>query len=190
MAEYIVLIICILILAATGGLKGPCSACGIKLFGVCYILLCTLALSVFQLRIGVEVSINLGAAVLAVLPCTMIKKGSGGSGEIGAVMLISAIIALLKLSGGLHGTSNGLLCGLMAGASAMILWESPASAACAAGSIPIITSVMDCFFAILLTGYASVEIGHDTIAAQLIALSICVGVIWIYGLASQKASAK
>jgi len=190
MPEYIAIIICILILAATGGLKGPCEAAGIKQFGVCYTLLCALALSVFQLRIGVEVSINLGAAALVFLPGALMKKDGGSCAGIGAVMLISAVIALLKLSGGLYGADNGLLCGLMAGASTMILWKTPASAACAAGGIPVITAVMDCMFGILFTGYARVEIGHDTIAAQLIGMCICIGIIWIQSLASQRASAE
>lgn len=187
MPEYIAIIICIYILAAVGAMKGPCKAMGISLFEVCYVLICTLALSIFQLRIGVEISINLGAAVLICLPGLMMRKDSGKVSGVGAVMLISTVIALLKQSGALYGADNGLLCGLMAGTSAFILWDSPSCAACSAGSIPIITSVLGSFLSLVVSGYASVEIGHDIIVAQLIALSICAVIIWIHSLIPERA---
>ena len=79
-----------------------------------------------------------------------------------------------------------MLLGLMAGMSAMLLWNAPACAACAAGGIPILAAVADSFISLIFTGYATIEIGHDTIAAQLIALSISVGIIWIHDLAGNR----
>ncbi len=187
MPEYIAIIICVYILALTGALKRPFGAMGISLFEVCYTLLCVLALSIFTLRIGVEVSINLGAAVLVFLPGLMAGKGNGGSAGAGAVALISMVIALLKYSGGLYGAASGLLCGLMAGTSAFIYADSPCSAACAAGGIPVITAAVESVLYLVFSGYSTVEIGCEIIAAQLIALSICTIIIWIYSLLPERA---
>lgn len=186
MPEYIVIIICLYILAAVGMLKGPCEAAGMSLFKGCYALLAAAALSIFQLHIGVEISINLGAAILMVLPAALMAKEGSSSAGAGAVVLISLIAALLKRSGALYGADNGLLLGLMAGMSAMLLWNAPACAACAAGGIPVLAAVADSFISLIFTGYATIEIGHDTIAAQLVALSISVGIIWIHDLAGNR----
>ncbi len=190
MPEYIAIIICIFVLAATGGLKEPCRAARISLFGVSYILICVLALSVFQIRIGVEISINLGAVVLICLPGMLMKKQNGDTGGVGVVMLIAVIIALLKQRGMMYGADSGLLCGLMAGAAALVLIDNPVCAVCSVGCIPVIASVMGSFLSLALSGYAAVEIGHDTLAAQLIALIICFAIIWIHSLVPQNAPAE
>ena len=190
MPEYIAIIICIGILALTGAVKRPWAAMGLSLFEGCYMLLCALALSVFQLRIGVEVSVNLGAAVLTLLPGLLVKRGMDGSAGAGAAVLISITIALLKHGGGLFGAESGLLCGLMAGASAFIYGDNPSQAACAAGGIPMITAAMESVLALVFSGYAVVEIGHEIIAAQLIALMVCTVVIWVNSLLPERAGAK
>ena len=191
MPEYIAIIICVCILALTGALKRPCSAMGISVFEACYTLFCVLALSIFQLGIGVEVSINLGAAAMAVLPGFIMKQDrKESSAGIGAVMLISIITALLKRNAGMYGIDNGMLCGLMAGASAFVYWDSPCAAVCAAGGIPLITTGTEAALSLVFSGYTSVEIGHDTIAAQLIAVSISVVIIWVHSLLPERAKAE
>jgi len=191
MPEYIALIICVYILALTGALKRPCAAMGISAFEACYILLCALALSIFQLRVGVEVSINLGAAAMAVLPGIIMKHdGKDSPAGIGTVMLISMITALLKHNGGVYGADNGMLCGLMAGASAFVYGGSPCAAVCAAGGIPLITAGVGSLLSLVFSGYTAFEIGHDTIAAQLIAVSISVVIIWVHSLLPERAKAE
>lgn len=191
MPEYIAIIICIYILAFTGALKRPCAAMGISTFEACYILLCAFALSVFQLRIGVEISINLGAAAVVVLPgIVMMRKGMDSSAGIGAVLLISIIIALLKHGGGMYGADSGLLCGLMAGTTAFIYRDGPCSAICAAGGIPLIASVAEAALSLVFSGFTAIEIGHDIIAAQLIAISMSAVIIWIYSLLPERAGAE
>ena len=190
MPEYIAIIICVYILALTGLIKRPCAAMGITLMEACYILMCVIALSVFQLRIGMEVSINLGALVLAFMPGTMMRKTGIDSAGIGAVMLISVAVALMKHSGEMFGADSGLLCGLMAGMSGFVYGDSPSAAAYAAGSIPLITAALDTIITLVISGYASVEIGHDVIAAQLTAISISTVIIWIHGLLPKQAGAE
>lgn len=187
MPEYIAIIICIYILAFTGVLKGPCGAMGISIFQLCYVLLCVISLSIFQLGIGVEISINLGAAVLAFMPGLMIEKEKGDSAGVGAVMMISMTIALLKYSGELYGIDSGLLCGLMAGASAFVYAACPSAALYAAGGIPIVSAALESFVALVFSGYAAVEIGHETITAQLIATCMCTVIIWINSLLFHRA---
>lgn len=190
MPEYIAIIICVYILALTGSLKGPCAAMGISLMEACYIMICVLALSVFQLRIGMEISINLGAIVLAFMPGTMMRKTGDDSAGIGAVMLIAAAVALMKHSGEMYGAESGLLCGLMAGMAAFVYADNPSAAAYAAGSIPLITSAMETVITLVFSGYASVEMGHDIIAAQLTAISISTVIIWIHSLLPRQAGAE
>lgn len=190
MPGYIAIIICIFILAATGGLKAMCGAVGISLFGVCYTLIGALAMSVFYIRIGVEISINLGAAVLICLPGALMKKQNSEAYGVGAVMLTAIMIALLKHRGMMYGADSGLLCGLMAGTSALAMWDNPVCAVCSAGCIPVVVSVIGSFLSLAFSGYAAVEIGHDTMAAQLIALSISFVIIWIRSLQPQSAPAE
>lgn len=190
MPEYIAIIICVYILALTGALKRPCAAMGISLMKACYIMACVLALSIFQLGIGMEISINLGALVLAFMPGLMMRKTAEDSAGIGAVVLISAAVALLKHSGELYGADSGLLCGLMAGMSAFIYGYNPSAAAYAAGTIPLITAALETFLTLIFSGYASVEIGHDIIAAQLTALGISMVIIWIHSLLPKRAGAE
>ena len=109
-------------------------AMGISLMEACYIMMCVIALSVFQLRIGMEISINLGAIVLAFMPGTIMRKTGDDSAGIGAVMLIAAAVALMKHSGEMVGADSGLLCGLMAGMSGFVYGDSPSAAAYAAGN--------------------------------------------------------
>lgn len=187
MPEYIVIIICIYILALTGILKRPCASMGITLIKTCYVLICVLALSIFQLRIGMEISINLASLVLLFMPGMLTKKTDADSAGIGAIMLISAVAALLKHSGEFYGADSGLLCGLMAGMSAFIYADNPSAAAYAAGSIPLITAAMNAVIALIVSGYASIEIGHDTVAAQLTALCISVVIICIRNLLPKQA---
>ena len=190
MPEYIAIIICVYILALIGALKRPCAAMGISLMEACYVLMCVMALSVFRLGIGMEISINLGAAVLAFMPGMMMRKTGADTAGIGAVMLISAAVALMKHSGEMFGTDSGLLCGLMAGMSGFVYGESPSAAAYAAGSIPLITAALDTLITLAISGYASVEIGHDVIAAQLTAISISTVIIWIHSLLPRQAGAE
>ena len=190
MPEYIAIIICVYILALIGALKRPCAAMGISLMEACYVLMCVMALSVFRLGIGMEISINLGAAVLAFMPGMMMRKTGADTAGIGAVMLISAAVALMKHSGEMFGTDSGLLCGLMAGMSGFVYGESPSAAAYAAGSIPLITAALDTLITLAIYGYASVEIGHDVIAAQLTAISISTVIIWIHSLLPKQAGAE
>ncbi|MBR5292841.1 MAG: hypothetical protein IKU32_08025 [Clostridia bacterium] len=187
MPEYIAIIICVYILVLTGGLKGPLNALGISVLEGCYILLCALALSIFQLRIGMEISINLAALLLTFMPGYMIRKTDTDSAGIGAVMLISLLAALLKDNGELYGADSGLLCGLMAGMSAFVCAGNPSAAAYAAGSIPLISAAMNTFITLIVSGYASVEIEHDIIAAQLIALCISTVIIWVNDLLPKRA---
>lgn len=189
MPQYIALIICAYILIASGVLTGPCRAMGISRFKLSYALLCTLALSIFQLRVGVEANINLGAVALAFMPGLMVGKGEDAAG-IGTVMLVSVMIALLKYSGEMYGAGSGLLCGLMAGATGLVLSDSPAAAAFAAGGIPLVTAVLEAFIWLTVSGYASVEIGHDTIAAQMIALGMSFAILWVHGFCAEGADAE
>lgn len=189
MPQYIILIMCIYILAATGMLRDPCRTVGIKGFELCYVLLCTLALSIFQLKIGMEASINLGAVVLAFMPGSMMRRGEGTAG-IGTVMLMSIVIALLRGSEKMYGADSGLLSGFMAGATAFILADSPASAAFAAGGIPVVAAVMEAFISLAFSGYVSIEIGHDAIVAQLIALVMSGVILWIRSLMAERADAE
>ena len=190
MPEYIAIIICVYILALTGLIKRPCAAMGITLMEACYILMCVIALSVFQLRIGMEVSINLGALVLAFMPGTMMRKTGIDSAGIGAVMLIAAAVALMKHSGEMYGAESGLLCGLMADMAAFMYADNPSAAAYAVGSIPLITSAMETVVTLVFSGYASVEMGHDVLLAQLTAISISSVIIWIHSLLPRQAGAE
>ena len=190
MPEYIAIIICVYILALIGALKRPCAAMGISLMEACYVLMCVMALSVFRLGIGMEISINLGAAVLAFMPGMMMQKTGADTAGIGAVMLISAAVALMKHSGEMYGVESGLLCGLMAGMAAFVYADNPSAAAYAAGSIPLITSAMETVITLVFSGYASVEMGHDVLLAQLTAVSISTVIIWIHSLLPRQAGAE
>ena len=74
MPEYIVFSICLLILSVTGVLKSPCRAVGLSMFEMLYMLLCALALSVFDMTLSVELKVNAGAAVMIFLQCCSWKR--------------------------------------------------------------------------------------------------------------------
>ena len=90
----------------------------------------------------------------------------------------------------MYGAESGLLCGLMAGMAAFVYADNPSAAAYAVGSIPLITAALDTIITLVISGYASVEIGHDVIAAQLTAISISTVIIWIHGLLPKQAGAE
>ena len=72
MPEYIVFSICLIILSVTGVLKSPCRAIGLSIFEMLYMLLCALALSVFDMTLSVELKVNAGAAVMIFLPALLV----------------------------------------------------------------------------------------------------------------------
>ena len=72
MPEYIVFSICLIILSVTGVLKSPCRAVGLSMFEMLYMLLCALALSVFDMTLSVELKVNAGAAVMIFLPALLV----------------------------------------------------------------------------------------------------------------------
>ncbi|MFR3363731.1 MAG: hypothetical protein ACLTV1_02925 [Christensenellales bacterium] len=91
MPEYIVFSICLIILSVTGVLKSPCRAVGLSMFEMLYMLLCALALSVFDMTLSVELKVNAGAAVMIFLPALLVEEtrersGRGGCGT-GAAFL-------------------------------------------------------------------------------------------------------
>ncbi len=74
MPEYIVFSICLIILSVTGVLKSPCRAVGLSMFEMLYMLLCALALSVFDMTLSVELKVNAGAAVMIFLPALLVEE--------------------------------------------------------------------------------------------------------------------
>jgi len=85
----------------------------------------------------------------------------------------------------LYGAENGVLCGLMAGASSILLSDRPGSGALCACTIPVFTEVVKAFLTLAETGYTSLELGVEVLAAQLIALPVSVGIIWAQGAATR-----
>ena len=81
MPEYIVFSICLIILSVTGILKSPCRAVGLSMFEMLYMLLCALALSVFDMTLSVELKVNAGAAVMIFLPALLCRRESRESGR-------------------------------------------------------------------------------------------------------------
>lgn len=130
MPEYIVFSICLIILSVTGVLKSPCRAVGLSMFEMLYMLLCALALSVFDMTLSVELKVNAGAAVMIFLPVLLVEETrENQGGAVAALVLFSSVIALVERSGLVYGSDNGLFSALMAGTSAVLLNESRAAPA-------------------------------------------------------------
>ena len=116
MPEYIVFSICLIILSVTGILKSPCRAVGLSVFELLYMLLCALALSVFDMTLSVELKVNAGAAVMIFLPALLVEETrENQGGAVAALVLFSSVIALVERSGLVYGSDNGLFSALMAG---------------------------------------------------------------------------
>ena len=131
MPEYIVFSICLIILSVTGVLKSPCRAVGLSMFEMLYMLLCALALSVFDMTLSVELKVNAGAAVMIFLPALLVEETrENQGGAVAALVLFSSVIALVERSGLVYGSDNGLFSALMAGTSAVLLNESRGCACC------------------------------------------------------------
>ena len=95
MPEYIVFSICLIILSVTGVLKSPCRAVGLSMFEMLYMLLCALALSVFDMTLSVELKVNAGAAVMIFLPALLVEETrENQGGAVAALVLFSSVIAL------------------------------------------------------------------------------------------------
>ena len=157
MPEYIVFSICLIILSVTGVLKSPCRAVGLSMFEMLYMLLCALALSVFDMTLSVELKVNAGAAVMIFLPALLVEETrENQGGAVAALVLFSSVIALVERSGLVYGSDNGLFSALMAG----------------------------CFINMASVGYSSLEIGPEVLFSQLAALSMAIVIIWIHSLCS------
>ena len=181
MPEYIVFSICLIILSVTGVLKSPCRAVGLSMFEMLYMLLCALALSVFDMTLSVELKVNAGAAVMIFLPALLVEENrENQGGAVAALVLFSAVIALVERSGLVYGSDNGL----MAGTSAVLLNESRGCACCIAAGIPVFSRVVGCFINMASVGYSSLEIGPEVLFSQLAALSMAIVIIWIHSLCS------
>ena len=97
MPEYIVFSICLIILSVTGMLKSPCRAVGLSMFELLYMLLCALALSVFDITLSVELKVNAGAAVMIFLPALLVEETrENQGGAVAALVLFSSVIALVE----------------------------------------------------------------------------------------------
>lgn len=185
MPEYIVFSICLIILSVTGVLKSPCRAVGLSMFEVLYMLLCALALSVFDMTLSVELKVNAGAAVMIFLPALLVEETrENQGGAVAALVLFSSVIALVERSGLVYGSDNGLFSALMAGTSAVLLNESRGCACCIAAGIPVFSRVVGCFINMASVGYSSLEIGPEVLFSQLAALSMAIVIIWIHSLCS------
>ncbi len=185
MPEYIVFSICLMILSAAGALRLPCRAAGLSVFGLLYMLLCALALSVFDITLSVELKVNAGAAAMVFLPALLAgKEREEQGGAVAALALFSAVIALVERSGLIYGSGSGLFCALMAGTSAVLLSGSRGCACCIAAGIPVFAKVVDCFIGMATAGYSSLEIGPEVLFSQLAALSMAIVIIWIHSLCS------
>jgi len=189
MQEYMVLIICMMILLLCGALKTPCMAVGLNTFKAFFILICAAVLSVFNWRVSVEVCINAGAMAMVFVPVILTKGNDSGSGVLSVVVLFAALFAAADSTGWFYGSDNGLLCGLIAGLSSVMLAENPSNAVFSACAVPVFADVAESFMEMASTGYASLEIGTVTLTAQLIAFSIAVTVVWISGLCAAAARA-
>ena len=177
MPEYIVFSICLIILSVTGVLKSPCRAVGLSMFELLYMLLCALALSVFDMTLSVELKVNAGAAVMIFLPALLVEETrENQGGAVAALVLFSSVIALVERS--------GLFSALMAGTSAVLLNESRGCACCIAAGIPVFSRVVGCFINMASVGYSSLEIGPEVLFSQLAALSMAIVIIWIHSLCS------
>ena len=174
MPEYIVFSICLIILSVTGVLKSPCRAVGLSMFEMLYMLLCALALSVFDMTLSVELKVNAGAAVMIFLPALLVEETrENQGGAVAALVLFSSVIALVERSGLVYGSDNGLFSALMAGTSC-----------CIAAGIPVFSRVVGCFINMASIGYSSLEIGPEVLFSQLAALSMAIVIIWIHSLCS------
>ena len=179
MPEYIVFSICLIILSVTGVLKSPCRAVGLSMFEMLYMLLCALALSVF------DMTVNAGAAVMIFLAALLVEETrENQGGAVAALVLFSSVIALVERSGLVYGSDNGLFSALMAGTSAVLLNESRGCACCIAAGIPVFSRVVGCFINMASVGYSSLEIGPEVLFSQLAALSMAIVIIWIHSLCS------
>ena len=96
MPEYIVFSICLIILSVTGVLKSPCRAVGLSMFEMLYMLLCALALSVFDMTLSVELKGNAGAAVMIFLPALLVEETRENQG--GAVAALVLLLAKSRFS--------------------------------------------------------------------------------------------
>ena len=185
MPEYIVFSICLIILSVAGMLKSPCRAVGLSVFELLYMLLCALALSVFDMTLNVELKVNAGAAAMIFLPALLIEGDSEDQGgAVAALVLFSAVIALVERGGLVYGGDNGLFSALMAGTSAVLLSESRGCACCISAGIPVFSRVVGCFVNMASVGYSSLEIGSEVLFSQLAALSMAMVIIWIHRLCS------
>ena len=178
MPEYIVFSICLIILSVTGVLKSPCRAVGLSMYEMLYMLLCALALSVFDMTLSVELKVNAGAAVMIFLPALLVEETrENQGGAVAALVLFSSVIALVERSGLVYGSDNGLF-------SALLLNESRGCACCIAAGIPVFSRVVGCFINMASVGYSSLEIGPEVLFSQLAALSMAIVIIWIHSLCS------
>ena len=102
MPEYIVFSICLIILSVTGVLKSPCRAVGLSMFEMLYMLLCALALSVFDMTLSVELKVNAGAAVMIFLPALLVEetRENQGGAVAALVLLLAAIVGLALIGRG------------------------------------------------------------------------------------------
>ena len=167
MPEYIVFSICLIILSVTGVLKSPCRAVGLSMFEMLYMLLCALALSVFDMTLSVELKVNAGAAVMIFLPALLVEETrENQGGAVAALVLFSSVIALVERSGLVYGSDNGLFSALIA------------------AGIPVFSRVVGCFINMASVGYSSLEIGPEVLFSQLAALSMAIVIIWIHSLCS------
>lgn len=190
MPEYALAALCLIILYATGVLKTPFDTLGLNGFKLCYVIAAALILSLFQLELSVELSFNLGAVAMLILPQMIMERGKrGGGGVLAALTLFSVVTALLCSLDILRGSSHIVLKAMLAGSSAMLLYEHPADAMLTTCAIPPVSVVAESFLTLINVGYAAIEIGGEVIAAQIIALSIAAVTIWISGATAEAARA-
>lgn len=189
MQEYMVIIICMTILLFCGVLKEPCKAAGLNTFKAFFVLLCAGVLAGFNWRISVEVCINAGAAAMIFIPVLLARGNDRGNGVLSVVVFFAALSTAVGMTGWFYGSDNGLLCGLIAGFSSVMLAEVPDSAVFSACAVPVFADIAGAFVEMASTGYASLEINNVTLTAQLIALAIAITAVWLSSLSAAAARA-
>lgn len=168
MQLYTALLICILVLSLTGGLKPFNAIFRLGRFQAAFFALCLLALSRFYFSPSPEMRFNLCALAMPLLLILWAREEGARAGAPAALVVFSLLAFGAEKAGVFSGTGNGLLMGFIAGAAAAVLADTPRTALAVAVTVPVVCALLASCYALLMGNYAVLDFSQAALRdAQL-----------------------
>ncbi|MEA5059343.1 MAG: hypothetical protein VB049_04825 [Candidatus Pelethousia sp.] len=187
MQLYTALLLCVLVLSLTGGLKPFQPIVALGRFQTAFFALSMLALSRFDFSPNPETRFNL-CAVFMPLALALWARTEAIRGGVPCALAAFSLVAFgAEKAGFFAGAQSGVLTGFIAGASAAALADTPKTALAVAAAIPLVCAILSTCFALVTGSYVVMDFGQVALRdAQMSALCFGSVLLCMYTSAKRK----